>query len=230
MTSTATPCRVKVDPGPIANVQSIVSLSWEAANNSLQTAQAPLAYVIPFIYHFATIQKVVIIGDPAQLPPHGTSFKNSVRSLFGAFLQVGGQPIFLDEQRRVPGPIANVQSVVSYQGKLRTIPCKEGIAVKECLFWIDIKGHEEKQGDSFVNFQEIQGVRTALLQSRRRFQSLRPTIVLSFYAAQLRQRRYSLRKEFTDVTFGTVDSIQGQEGSQVILSLVRTETRAWKDY
>lgn len=97
----------------------------------MQAAQVPLAYVIPFIHHFPTIQKVVIIGDPAQLPPHGTSFKSTVRSLFGAFLQAGGQPVFLDEQRHVPGPIANVQSVVSYQGKLRTIPCKEGIAVKE---------------------------------------------------------------------------------------------------
>jgi hypothetical protein len=32
--------------------------------------------------------------------------------------QAGGQPVFLDEQRRIPGPSANIQSVVSYQGKL----------------------------------------------------------------------------------------------------------------
>jgi DNA polymerase alpha-associated DNA helicase A len=46
--------------------------------------------------------------------------------------------------------------------------------------------------------------------------------VLAFYSAQIKEIRKSLGDEFPEITVGTVDSVQGQERSSVILSLVRT--------
>jgi superfamily I DNA and/or RNA helicase len=108
-----------------------------------ESAQVAAIHFFPFIYHYDQIQKLVLLGDPNQLPPYGTTSNVPIRSIFECFKYTGGQPIFLKEQRRTPGPIARIQSEVSYNGGLETVPAKNIIPVNECLFWNDVQGQEE---------------------------------------------------------------------------------------
>jgi hypothetical protein len=40
-----------------------------------ESAQVAAIHFFPFIYHYDQIQKLVLLGDPNQLPPYGTMFK-----------------------------------------------------------------------------------------------------------------------------------------------------------
>jgi superfamily I DNA and/or RNA helicase len=123
-----------------------------------ESAQVAGIDFFPFIYHYDQIQKLVLLGDPNQLPPHGTTLTVSIRSIFECFKYTGGRPIFLKEQRRTPGPIARIQSEVSYKGELETVPAKDNIPVGDCLFWNDIQGQEEKQENSWINKAELDAI------------------------------------------------------------------------
>lgn len=96
-------------------------------------------------------------------------------------------------------------------------------------FWVDNDSHEEEEGTSFYNLQEIDTVGNILelLPKKGADNKYLSVGVITFYGAQLRllrkhyESKYS--QKFTDgrLIFGTVDRFQGRECDVIICSLVR---------
>ena len=183
-------------------------------------SQVPVCSVLPILYEFDQIKRIVLVGDSAQLPPFGACGGRVVTSLFDAFDEAGGTSVFMEMQRRIPSPIATILSEVSYEGKLLTSPEKL-VPPCDCLCWINVNGTETTHELSKYNIQETEAIYGCLhaIKQRRLDQ---PTVVLTFYTSQVLKLR-ALLKDF-DVEIVTVDSYQGREKDMVFLSLVNTKS------
>lgn len=125
----------------------------------------------------------------------------------------------MDIQRRIPSPIADVVSSVSYNGRLKTSPEKLA-QVQDCCMWLDVKGKEIRHQTSKFNMEEVEAISTCL---ECLAEQPMDTVVLTFYASQASKLRDAL-KIYPNVQVATVDSFQGREYDRVFLSLVGTET------
>jgi superfamily I DNA and/or RNA helicase len=112
------------------------------------------------------VERVAFIGDRSQLPPFGDDEEGeAVSSAFNSFINVGGDPHFLEIQYRVPSPIAEILSRVSYQGRLQTWEGKI-IPTSECLMWIDVAGEQLATGGSRSNIAEAETIANTIIHLR----------------------------------------------------------------
>jgi len=195
--------------------------------------KVPSCVLVPILYFFNQVQKLVILGDPAQLPPYGPSSPVPLKSSFSYYEP---HPSFLELQRRVPGPIAEILSAISYNDLLQSTPEKAAMPVSECVFWIDVAGTQEKDGSSVKNEAEAAAVLKALASSitfQNSFNTpgaIPSVFVITLYRGQKVQIKTILdTSPYKMVSVGTVDSIQGQERDVVVFSLVRTATVGFAD-
>lgn len=187
-----------------------------------ETSQLPRCKILPLIYNLVPgVERVAFIGDRAQLPPFGDDGEEAVSSAFNSFINAGGDPNFLEIQYRVPSPIAEILSRVSYQGRLQTWGGKI-IPPSECLMWVDVAGEQLATGDSRSNIAEAETIANTIITLQAMKGRNMPTTVLSFYLAQLALIRNNL-SDVPDVEVSTVDSYQGRVRERVFISLLNTK-------
>jgi hypothetical protein len=87
--------------------------------------------------------------DPEHLAPYGTDDKREILSTYKLVARKV-KPIFLDVNRRIPLPIAEVVSRISYNGLLNTHPTKI-MLIDECCKWSDVQDKEVRDGESKSN-------------------------------------------------------------------------------
>jgi superfamily I DNA and/or RNA helicase len=124
-----------------------------------ETSQLPIYKALPIIYRLVpSLEKVAFFGDRTHLPPFGDDGEESaVTSALESFVVAGGSPNFLEIQYRVPSPIAQVLSDISYGGRLRAWEEKI-IPISDCLMWIDVAGEQIAAGGSRSNVAEATAI------------------------------------------------------------------------
>jgi ATP-dependent RNA/DNA helicase IGHMBP2 len=180
----------------------------------------PLAWCI-----FPLAQKIILAGDHLQLPPTVLSekamklgFNKSIlETCFGKF----DAAFFLNTQYRMKSPIAQFSNEYFYEGNLKTIDAR--ISDNEHLFFYDTAGtgFEEETGNdgmSLLNIGELEVV-SKLIENHQL--NLEETAFISPYSGQVAAARDSLSDQ---IRISTIDSFQGQEEENIIISLVRSNS------
>jgi superfamily I DNA and/or RNA helicase len=180
-----------------------------------EASQVPL-FTLSLSYLFPEMEKLVLVGDPEQLAPYGTDHNHTLNSTYEV-VKRGVRPIFLDVNRRIPLPIAEVSSAISYSGRLNTHPTKN-IPVGDCCKRFDVPGKEIKDGDSKSNPDEIEAI--VKLIKTLPSHVLGDLTVLTMYKKQVNRLNNRFKEEKMNVYVVTADSYQGREAGTVILSLV----------
>ncbi len=178
----------------------------------------PLAWCI-----FSLAERIVLAGDHFQLPPTVLSFEAMKLGFNRSILEVAIDNVpavhLLDTQYRMKPSIAGFSSEYFYQSLLKTAEhlVDEGVHVN----FIDTAGtgfneSHGPDGYSLQNEGELE-----LIQKLIASESLDPkqTAIISPYSGQVTAAKDSLSKEFR---ISTIDSFQGQEMENVIVSLVRS--------
>ncbi|TSJ40109.1 AAA domain-containing protein [Fluviicola chungangensis] len=165
-------------------------------------------------------KKLVLCGDPQQLPPVVLSTKAFQLGLSKSLLETAAairKPILLNEQYRMSPEIVSVINPYFYQGLLQTVADMPPGQIQ----FIDMAGFgngetpNETTG-SFENEDEI-GIIQKLVES----ESLDPkrTVILAPYSAQIARLQKELGNKWK---VSTIDSIQGQEAENIVVSFTRS--------
>ncbi|MEO8413979.1 MAG: AAA domain-containing protein [Ginsengibacter sp.] len=190
----------------------------------------PLAWCI-----FPLASKYVLAGDHFQLPPTVLSQEAAVMGLNTSILEVcveAVQNIFLlNTQYRMRESIAGFPGDYFYKGLLQTAVHLSNTGVH--LSFIDTagSGYNEVQGGNGISLQNEGEL--AIAQKLLETEALDPSLTafISPYSGQVAAAKEVLPEQ---MRIGTIDSFQGQEKENIILSLVRSndegEIGFLKDY
>lgn len=177
----------------------------------------PLAWCI-----FPLAQKIVLAGDPWQLPPTVLSHEAARSGFNRSILEIAMTSVpdifLLNTQYRMRQVIAGFSSRYFYNGLLQTAAHLRNTGKHICFIDTAGSGYQEMQGidgTSLQNEGELRIVRQ-LLQA----ESLHPskTAFISPYSGQVAAAKEVLP---AGMRISTIDSFQGQEQEIVIVSLVR---------
>ncbi|KAM6169974.1 putative helicase senataxin [Rhynchocyon petersi] len=190
--------------------------------------------------------KLILVGDPKQLPPTVISMKaqeygydQSMMARFYKLLEenvehnvIGRLPILqLSVQYRMHPDICLFPSNYVYNRSLKTNRltetnrCSSEWPFQPYLVFDVGDGSERRDNDSFVNVQEIKLVMEIIkLMKDRRDVSFRNLGIITHYKAQKRMIQNDLDKEFDRKGLAEVDTVDGFQGRQkdcIIVTCVR---------
>jgi ATP-dependent RNA/DNA helicase IGHMBP2 len=178
----------------------------------------PLAWCV-----FPLAEKIVLAGDHLQLPPTVLSneatqlgFNNSILE---AAIKNCNRVFLLNTQYRMRSPIAGFSSNYFYGGLLQTANHLTSSNIHITFIDTAGSGYNEKHGSDGVSLQnegELQIVKQ-LLQNEKL--ATNETAFISPYSGQITAAREGLPE---GIRISTIDSFQGQEKENIILSLVRS--------
>lgn len=164
-------------------------------------------------------KKLVLCGDPQQLPPTILSPEAQKLGLGVSLLEASYNvhaPILLREQYRMADPISSIISKEFYSGQL--VNCSAYSTGQLCF--IDTAGYDamEEQDEisgSYSNPGELKIMEALIME-----QKLSPldTVLITPYNGQISL----LESAFKGWHISTIDAIQGQEKKNVIISMVRS--------
>ncbi len=178
----------------------------------------PLAWCI-----FPLAPKIVLAGDHWQLPPTVLSNEAARAGFNISILEKAIEKInavfLLNIQYRMRAAIAGFSSNYFYNGKLITPPHLQNN--KPHLIFIDTagSGFNETKGQDGVSLQNEGELRLAEKILQAEMLSVAVTAFISPYSGQVAAAKELLPKE---IRISTIDSFQGQEMENIILSLVRS--------
>lgn len=177
--------------------------------------------------------KVIMIGDPCQLPPTVISDQPQLkRSLFERMLSAH-QPALLNTQYRMHEEICGLCSHFFYSDMLRTSPDIDALKRKErgcdvllgCspVNFIDVHEPSEKVDEfkSYYNPAEASVCCEICKRLGERYGNKLSVVILSPYKAQVTALKSSSVLGELGVEASTIDAFQGREADVVILSAVR---------
>jgi ATP-dependent RNA/DNA helicase IGHMBP2 len=175
----------------------------------------PLAWTI-----FPLANRVILAGDPFQLPPTILS-KEAEKEGLGVSILERIYPLcesvfLLDVQYRMPPEIMQFSNSFFYQNKVKSF--RSSLIDSICFYDTAGTGFEEEMGEdggSLMNKGEVQLVSNILKQIENESE----VVVISPYSGQVKILIDSIN---TKVKISTIDSFQGQEADVIILSLVRS--------
>jgi predicted DNA helicase len=178
----------------------------------------PLAWCI-----FPLAKKYVLAGDHLQLPPTVLSDEAARLGLNRSILEIAiasvGNTYLLDTQYRMREAIAGFSGNYFYNGLLRTAP--HLVNNGSHITFIDTagSGYNEIRGRNGMSLQNEGEIST--VQHLLNTESLDPlkTAFISPYSGQVTAAKEVLPKQ---IRISTIDSFQGQEKENIILSLVRS--------
>nr|KAF6487289.1 senataxin [Rousettus aegyptiacus] len=191
--------------------------------------------------------KLILVGDPKQLPPTVISMKaqeygyeQSMMARFYKLLEenvehnmVGRLPVLqLTIQYRMHPDICLFPSNYIYNRSLKTnrqteaIRCSSDWPFQPYLVFDVGDGAERRDNDSYVNVQEIKLVMEIikLIKDKKRDVSFRNIGIITHYKAQKMMIQKELDKEFEGkgpAEVDTVDAFQGRQKDCVIVTCVR---------
>lgn len=171
-------------------------------------------------------QRIVLAGDPYQLPPTVISQQAAQAGLSVSILEQvlkSGHPThFLDTQYRMTAPIAEYSNRFFYNGKLKS--ATHATNTISPIFFYDTAGADfsevfVEESMSVSNPEELNSIVKLVEQ-----QSLDPknTALITPYSGQLQLAKSMFAGHIPFERISTIDSFQGQEADTVILSLVRS--------
>jgi ATP-dependent RNA/DNA helicase IGHMBP2 len=178
----------------------------------------PLAWCI-----FPLAQKIVLAGDHWQLPPtvlsHEAARLGFNRSVLETAIEKVSTTFLLNTQYRMREAIAGFSSNYFYNSLLLTAAHLHNTGVH--LTFIDTagSGYSEEHGPDGTSLQNEGEVR--IIQKLFETESLNPlvTAIISPYSGQVTAAKEVLSKP---LRISTIDSFQGQEKENIIVSLVRS--------
>ncbi|XP_006164386.1 probable helicase senataxin isoform X2 [Tupaia chinensis] len=191
--------------------------------------------------------KLILVGDPKQLPPTVISMKaqeygydQSMMARFYKLLEeyveqntIGRLPILqLTVQYRMHPDICLFPSTYVYNRSLKTNRvtetnrCSSDWPFQPYLVFDVGDGSERRDNDSYVNVQEIKLVMELikLIKDKRRDVTFRNIGIITHYKAQKTMIQKDLDKEFDrkgPAEVDTVDAFQGRQKDCVIVTCVR---------
>jgi len=178
----------------------------------------PLAWCI-----FPLAKKYVLAGDHLQLPPTVLSNEAAKLGLNKSILEIAiagaGNAILLDTQYRMKEAIAGFSGNYFYNGLLRTAP--HLLNTGSHITFIDTagSGFNEIHGNDGMSLQNEGELTTVQHLLNTESLDLSKTAFISPYSGQVAAAKEVLPKE---IRISTIDSFQGQEKENIILSLVRS--------
>lgn len=178
----------------------------------------PLAWCV-----FPFAEKIVLAGDHFQLPPtvlsHEAVKKGLDKSILEVAIQVHHEAILLNTQYRMKESIAGFSSDYFYDGYLKSAEHLKNIDTHITFIDTAGAGYLEKSGINGTSLQNEGELNIAykLLEIEKLQKS--DTAFISPYSGQV-----IAAKEFWQSTMriSTIDSFQGQEKENIIISLVRS--------
>lgn len=178
----------------------------------------PLAWCI-----FPMAQKIVLAGDHWQLPPTVLSHEAGLLGFNRSILEIAINRVptvfLLNTQYRMRSAIAGFSSGYFYNGLLLTAAHLHNTGTHICFIDTAGSGYNEVHGPDGVSLQnegELRIVRQ--LMETERLDPLQ-TAFISPYSGQVTAAKEMLPKQ---MRISTVDSFQGQEKENIIVSLVRS--------
>lgn len=191
--------------------------------------------------------KLVLVGDPKQLPPTVISMKaqeygydQSMMARFCKLLEenveqnmIGRLPVLqLTIQYRMHPDICLFPSNYVYNKNLKTnrltetIRCSSEWPFQPYLVFDVGDGSEQRDNDSYINVQEIKLVMEIikLIKEKRKDISFRNIGIITHYKAQKTMIQKDLEKEFDKkgpAEVDTVDAFQGRQKDCIIVTCVR---------
>lgn len=178
----------------------------------------PLAWVI-----FPLADRWVLAGDHWQLPPTVLSNEAAQLGFNKSILETAiancNHINLLDIQYRMRKAIAGFSSDYFYEGLLQTAGHLLNTGVH--LSFIDMagSGNDEESGADGLSLQNKAELQLAMKLMETEKLDLTQTAFISPYAGQVAAAKEILPKE---LRMSTIDSFQGQEKENIILSLVRS--------
>ncbi|KAI5167523.1 hypothetical protein NEIRO03_2303, partial [Nematocida sp. AWRm78] len=157
--------------------------------------------------------KLILVGDPMQLPPTIISQEKELTLTLFERLSSSIPPLLLDTQYRMNSMISKFASQQFYNDKL-----KNGVTVNSLLpfAFIDAEGMEKTDDKDIYNKKEI----ATILQFYGAAVKAYDTVgIISPYKGQVSR----LKKYIRDIDIATVDGFQGQEKDCIIISTVRSK-------
>ncbi|HEX6849284.1 MAG TPA: AAA domain-containing protein [Chitinophagaceae bacterium] len=190
----------------------------------------PLAWCI-----FPLAEKIVLAGDHWQLPPTVLSFEAARLGFNRSILEVAIQPVekvfLLNTQYRMKKAIAGFSSNYFYNDQLLSPAHLQNTGTHITFVDTAGAGYHEEQGTDDTSLQNKGEL--ALAQKLLETESLDPqkTAFISPYSGQVAAAKELFPKQ---LRISTIDSFQGQEKENIIISLVRSnddgEIGFLKDY
>ncbi|KAL1786940.1 putative helicase senataxin isoform X1 [Sigmodon hispidus] len=191
--------------------------------------------------------KLILVGDPKQLPPTVISMKaqeygydQSMMARFCKLLEenveqnkIGRLPVLqLTIQYRMHPDICLFPSNYVYNKNLKTnrvtetIRCSSEWPFQPYLVFDVGDGSEQRDNDSYINVQEIKLVMEIikLIKDKRKDISFRNIGIITHYKAQKMMIQKDLEKEFDKkgpAEVDTVDAFQGRQKDCIIVTCVR---------
>ncbi|KAI6654360.1 helicase senataxin-like [Oopsacas minuta] len=185
------------------------------------------------------ITKLVLVGDPNQLPAvikspllQGNGYGRSLFERFHLFFNEDcdyDNPIMrLDTQYRMHPEICHFPNKTFYQGQLHTchdIKLKsENILNPYLLFHIFYGQEISNKPGQIVNMKEIEFVVALVRELRTKFDPASIGIITP-YQAQLRELAKYISKFSENIEIKSVDGFQGKEKDIIIISCVRSKSK-----
>ena len=178
----------------------------------------PLAWCI-----FPLAEKYVLAGDHFQLPPTVLSYEAAEMGLNLSILEVGINAVkntfLLNTQYRMRESIAGFSANYFYKGLLLTAPSLTNKNIHVTFIDTAGSGYNEVRGSNGISLQNEGEL--AIVQKLLETESLDilQTAFISPYSGQVAAAKELLPKQ---MRISTIDSFQGQEKENIILSLVRS--------
>ncbi|XP_005408434.2 PREDICTED: probable helicase senataxin [Chinchilla lanigera] len=194
--------------------------------------------------------KLILVGDPKQLPPTVISMKaqdygydQSMMARFCKLLEenveqntIGRLPVVqLTVQYRMHPDICLFPSNYIYNKSLKThkftesVRCSSDWPFQPYLVFDVSDGSERRDNDSYINAQEIKLVMEIikLIKDKKREINFRNIGIITHYKAQKTMIQKDLDKEFDrkgPAEVDTVDAFQGRQKDCIIVTCVRANT------
>jgi len=185
-------------------------------------------YLIPLSRFHNTIQKITFIGDNKQLAPHGHEEIPTLKSVF-EISHLREKAKFLDTQYRMPHFIGNFLSERMYDNALGT---KHPNGSKICCRFVDVTPAWQEKGEDGKSWINRKEARTIIEICRKYKTDRREYRIITPYDGQRSLIEQMLKKEkgleWADRCFN-VDSFQGNEADNIIISLVRSRGLGFLD-
>lgn len=172
---------------------------------------------------FPFAKKIILAGDHWQLPPTVLSQAAIKKGFNRSILEVAIHSVknihLLDTQYRMRAAIAGFSSKYFYNELLKTAAHLANTGIHVTFIDIAGSGYQEKRGadgNSLQNEGDIIVIKKLLASAQL---SSSDTAIISPYSGQVAAFKESMNNDFQ---MKTIDSFQGQEKKNIIISLVRS--------
>lgn len=165
-------------------------------------------------------KKLVLCGDPQQLPPVVLSDKAKKMGLGKSLLEqisIHASPLLLDTQYRMATEIVQLINPFFYDNQLKTHPSTGGGEIR----FIDLAGFGDGEKKDDISGSIAHPTAVSVIKQLISLGDFDPktTIILAPYSAQIA----ALKKELGATwNVATIDAVQGNESDSIILCLTRS--------